>query len=349
MRSSRSYVGSLRYGGNVKFSSYPFRKQSKLELMVSYMAVSGDFDSQSIEIDKSRSSGKKPLLGGSLFNSSGPAAPTELQPVVPLQIAVSKAAVSVSSGVPTANIEYEKLMDPNATTPTPPVHAARLSSLLKSLASAEGAVSESIKARHSLIGGLEKLLEVNRAALASEESQLYELTSRKTTVEAKKRDVEDSIMRGLSAENSPALHGNSDFEPQLNGKHDSASAEPERPYVEELTPPPVESLTPVGSPRLAEEAAIATTTGADVVHERHPDHTEPAPAIQPPLYPAAGLDLLSSLSMPAVRPYAGSQINGGTLKKRKIEPDFVEFAGGDAMEDLDEDVAELLRAESGGH
>ena len=37
------------------------------------------------------------------------------------------------------------------------------------------------------------------------------------------------------------------------------------------------------------------------------------------------------------------------MKKRKIEPDITEYVGGDAMADLDEDVAELLRAESGGH
>ena len=271
----------------------------------------------------------------------------ELQPVVPLQIAVSKAALSISSSVPNANVEYEKLMDSNATIPSPPVHAARLSSLLKSLASAEGAVSESVKARQSLIVGLEKLLELNRTDLASEESQLRELTSRKSTIEAKKRDVEDSIMRGLSAENTPAPNGNTDVESQTNGKHQPTSVELERPYVEELTPPPVESLTPVRSPGLDEGALITTGTGADRVHEQQPNHNEPAPAVQPPLFPAAGSDLLSSLSMPVVRSYAGSPVNGGTLKKRKIEPEYAEFDG-DAMEDLDEDVAELLRAESGG-
>ncbi len=64
----------------------------------------------------------------------------------------------------------------------------------------------------------------------------------------------------------------------------------------------------------------------------------------------AGSDLLSSLSMPPVRLYAGSpgSAGGGMAKKRKLDDEG--FGGGeDAMADLDDDVAELLRAESGGH
>lgn len=279
----------------------------------------------------------------------------ELQPVVPLQIAVSKAVVAATGAASTANLEYDKLTDPNTPTPTPPVHAARLSSLLRSLASAEGAVSESIKARRALVEGLEKLLETNRTALAGEQSQHFELVTRKTTIEAKKREVEDGIMRGLSAEPSPPIHGSPGFDPTPNGKgirHDSASAEPERPDIEALTPPPMESLTPVGSPRAQGIPALTTTTGADIIHEQPPNHNEPAPAIPPPLIPAtAGSDLLSSFAMPPVRHHPGNAVtnNGGAFKKRKIEPDFADFGSGDAMEGLDEDVAELLRAESGTH
>ena len=304
------------------------------------------------DLDKSRSSGRKPLLGGSLFSSSnGPSAPAELQPLVPLQIAISKSAVAISGSVPNANTEYDKLMDPQTPAPTPPVHAARLSALLKSLANAEGAVSESIKARRDLIGGLEKLLETNRATLVSEQSQYQELVTRKTTVEAKKRDVEDGIMRGLSADTSSAtMQGDANTDSKTNGQHDS-STELERPQIEELTPPPVESLTPVGSPHLDEEVAISTTSGTDMAQEQQPEHTEPMPAVPLPLVPAgapAGFDLLSSLSMPTQHSYAASPTNGSAYKKRKVEADFDDFIGGDAMADLDEDVAELLRAESGG-
>ncbi|KAL9120592.1 MAG: hypothetical protein Q9187_002848 [Circinaria calcarea] len=309
------------------------------------------------EIDKTRSSGKKPLLGGSIFsNSSGPSAPSELQPLVPLQISVSKAAIGVSGSAPAAKVEYEKhekLMDPIVTDLPPAVHAARLNGVLKKLASAEGAVSESIKARESLVEALEQLLEINRIALASEKLQHSELVTRKATVEATKREVEDGIMRGLSAEsgsNAPQTSGS--IESHTNGNSqskDPAPTEPERPQMEELTPPPTGSLTPTGSYHPAEEAMFAITPAGDITHEQQPSYTDPPPAVQPALA-HAGSDLLSSFTMPPAHAYGGSPIGGGTLKKRKMdfETDFTEFDGGDAMADLDEDVAELLRAESGG-
>ena len=238
-------------------------------------------------------------------------------------------------------------MDPNTPSPTPPVHAARLSALLRSLATAEGAVSESIKARQDLIKGLEKLLEANRAALAGEEIQHQELEERKSTVEAKKRDVEDGIMRGLSAEtNSPApLEGTPGSDIHTNGDRET-SVEPARPEIEELTPPPAGTHTAVGSP-FAEEIPFTTATGADIIQEQQLDHTETAPVVQPLLFPA-GSDLLSSLSVPAARPYVESPVNGSPNKKRKVEPEFEEFVQGGGMADLDEDVAELLRTESAG-
>lgn len=299
------------------------------------------------ELDKTRSSSKKPLLGGSLFSgSSGPSAPSEIEPLVSLQIAVSKAAATTLSAVPTADSEYDKLTDPAKPTPTPPVHAARLSALLKNLANAEGAVSESIKARRSLINGLESIIETNRVALASEEAQKDTLVSRKNAIEAKKREVEDGIMRGLSAPSTPVVaHGSPMSDPRTNGRamlspHDNPSVEPERPDVEELTPPPPEPRTPAGSPLSA--APVGPTTQV---------HPMTLPAHHAPVAPpTAGADLLSSLSMPPVRHYPGTpgSAGGGMAKKRKLDDDYPDFGGGDdAMADLDEDVAELLRAESG--
>lgn len=297
-----------------------------------------------IYIDIDKAGKKKPLLGGSLFSSSsGPSAPPEIQPLVSLQIAVSKAVASTSSAVPTADTEYDKLNDPSKPTPTPPVHAARLSALVKNLANAEGAVSESIKARRGLIEGLEKIIESNRSALGAEETQKDTLTTRKNAIEAKKREVEDGIMRGLSAESTPAAHGSPHSGSRSNGgaasPNDNASVDPERPHVEELTPPPPESITPAGSPTLATN--ILSPPTAD---PRLASRTPPAPL-------TAGADLLSSLSMPPVRHYAGTpgSAGGGVAKKRKVDDDYPDFGTGeDAMADLDEDVAELLRAESGG-
>lgn len=189
-----------------------------------------------IELDKNRSTGKKPLLGGSLFSSSS--VPPELQPLVQLQINVAKGSVSSGTAVNTANAEFDKMNDPTAPTPPPPVHAARLSQLLKSLANAESSVSEIIKSRQALMEGLEKILESNRTALSRETALLTQMSERKAETEAKKRDVEDAIMRGLSAEESTT----SPDDPSMMDGNELA-----RPTIEALTPPPVESLTPTDS------------------------------------------------------------------------------------------------------
>ncbi|KAL6716824.1 hypothetical protein ACLMJK_004736 [Lecanora helva] len=317
--------------------------------------------------DVDKAGKKKSLLGGSLFSSSsGPSAPPEIQPIVSLQIAVTKAAASTTSAVPTAESEYEKLTDPSKPTPTPPVHAARLSALVKNLANAEGAVAESIKARRNLIEGLEKLMKNNTTALAAEEAQKESLTSRKNAMETKKREVEDGIMRGLSADSTPAAQGSplAGSKTAASPSENSAALEPERPHVEELTPPPPEPLTPNKSPN----QTIKTETAEVKGDEQQPEPTSferspmnPAdprlasrtPSAPPPApQPAAGADLLSSLSMPAVRHHPenlpdGSP-DGAPTKKRKMEDEYSEFGTGeDPMADLDEDVAELLRAESG--
>lgn len=301
------------------------------------------------ELDKSRSSSKKSLLGGSLFSAStSTSAPLEIQPLVPMQAAINKVALAMDGTVSTANTEYGKLMDAKTPAPTPPVHAARLSALLKSLASAEGAVSESIKARRQLVAGLEKLLETNRTAIISEESQQNELGIKKANVETKKREVEDGIMRGLSAEaaSPTTLNGTPGQEAPSNGQQ-APSAEPERPQIEELTPPPVESLTPVGSPGKGTEDEPTT---AWTVHNQEPSQTDdvPIPRSTTPNPTQAGFDLLSSLSMPSAYSYTADETDGPSNKRRRVDTDEGEFQGGDLMADLDDDVAELLRVESGG-
>jgi len=301
------------------------------------------------ELDKSRSSGKKSLLGASPFSTStGTSAPPEIQPLVPMQVAITKAALAMDGTVSTATTEYGKLMDAQTPAPTPPVHAARLSALLKSLANAEGAVSESIKARRQLVAGLQKLLETNRTALTSEESQQKELESKKATVETKKREVEDGIMRGLSADaaSPTTLNGPPGQETPNNGQQ-APSVEPERPQVEELTPPPVESLTPVGSPGKGTEDEATT---AWTVHNQESSQTDdvPIPRSTTPDPTQAGFDLLSSLSMPSAYSYTADETSGPSNKRRRVDTDDGGFQGGDAMADLDDDVAELLRAESGG-
>ena len=301
-----------------------------------------------LEIDKSRSSGKKSLLGGFSASSSGSSAPSELQPIVSSQIAVSKLALAFASTSSTANVEYDKLTDANAPALSPPVQAARLSSLFKTLANAEGAVSESIKARETLIGGLEQLLETNRTVLARERIQQGELASRKTTIEARKRDVESAILRGLDSD--PRSHSNGDSLGPRNNDQDetktSSTIEAEPPQMEELTPPPIGSLTPPGP------FYVNGNTGINTAELESAHGQEPALVASPFVPPyaqcslPAGADLLSSFSVPTTRPYPASPTNGGSTKKRRIESEN-ESEGEDAMAGLDEDVAELLRAESG--
>lgn len=222
---------------------------------------------------------------------------------------------------------------------------------------------ESIKARRTLIDGLEKILETNKAALAGEQAQQLKFVTRKGVIEAKKRDVEDGIMRGLSAESSPT---NTYAPGHLNGRagtshpHDST---PDR-HMEEPTPPPVENLTPVGSPLhtfspISPGNGNGTTNSSNLYHQHH-SSTPSAPAETPPAHAqtttanfnnnSSATELLSTLAMPPARHYAGSPgAGGGIAKKRKLENDFEGFGGpgGDAMAGLDDDVAELLRAEGG--
>lgn len=222
---------------------------------------------------------------------------------------------------------------------------------------------ESIKARIALIDGLEKILETNKAALAGEQAQHLKFMGRKGIIEAKKRDVEDGIMRGLSADSSPT---NTYASVHLNGRsgtsypHDST---PDR-HLEEPTPPPVETLTPVGSPLhiFSPTSPGNGDSDANLSNPYFQQHssTPSAPAETPPAHaqttPAnlsnnsSATELLSTFAMPPARHYAGSPGAGGSMaKRRKLENDFEGFGGpgGDAMADLDEDVAELLRAEGG--
>jgi regulator of Ty1 transposition protein 103 len=316
------------------------------------------------EVDKSRtarSGGARlggSLLGGSLFsNSPASSVPPELQSLAQLQSTFSRCDTTAQPLLQTADTEYTKLTDPNTPVPSPPVHAARLSALLKNLATAEGALDASLKARHELIASLEKLLEANKSKLAFEEMAHAELSSRRVTIEARKKDVEDGIMRGLSADASAATSSNQSTDPRPTGNDGS-------PEVEAFTPPPeVENFTPSGSPEPAYPADDHTygqdflesnTFVADRNQEQEPVHTEPAPSFEPP--PALQTNgpamseganmLLSSLTRPATNSPAAT--TDPRLKRRKMnhssEMDDNLFSTGDGV-GLDKDVAAMLGAQ----
>ncbi|KAJ5669379.1 hypothetical protein N7462_010449 [Penicillium macrosclerotiorum] len=288
-------------------------------------------DARVNEIDKTRSTTKKQPLGGSFFkDSSAGATPSELQPLVPLQVALTKVAMSSNTSSTTANTEYEKLNSPEAPKLTPPVHAARLGALLKALAHAESSVSEVIKSRRALIDGLEKFLATNRSELKKEESLVAHFTSKKDETDAKRREVEEAIMRGYPTdEGSGMAQGGSegDFP---------------RPEVEALTPPPVEAITPVGSPKPLQTQGQMT----------HGPFTEDTEMPLPEGFTLPGLEQSDNgIAFPdaaSLSPGGGNDFdlgaNGAGAKRRKTtheDEDYAQFASGD----LDADVAEMIAQE----
>ncbi|KAI1607891.1 RNA polymerase II-binding domain-containing protein [Exophiala viscosa] len=372
------------------YRSSPPEIQSKIRRVVEVWRTRNVFEApilQAIEarvdeIDKSKGSGgKKTLMGNSLFNStSSTGMPKELETLAPLQIAVTKETISARPAIDTAQTEYTKLNDPSAVLPSPPVHAARLSSLIKSLAAAESAVSASIKARKALVADLQRILDINVSSLAKDEETYMQLDSRKTSTEAKKREVEDAIIRGLSsAEQAPpdnTLGAGSVGEvlsPGLDngtGADNSGFFSSERPEVEALTPEPDEDdfgafyqpQTPpqtepvqlASNPAIAAALAEYSSTGNNDYNPLGND------------FGGIGNDY-GSAGLSRARSSSGPGLNGSSAKRQKMShgdeeavPDLgemgmesfgdTEAAGGEynPLQDLDDDVSELLRQEGGG-
>lgn len=243
------------------------------------------------------------MIGG------GPSVPAELTPLLAPASSVSKLALSIKTKTSAADQEYLKNTDPNQPTPSAPVYAARLNGLLKSLATAEGAVAECVKARKELVGALEKLLEANKTSLEGEETQLAQLTARKSEIDQKKQDVEMAIMRGL------ADQGSANPDP----KSASPVPEPDRPEVEALTPPPASDEPDFYEPEPAEP------------------EFEPAPA--PSTFPQAQPTGLEALSHLASQYSAVPVSTNGQNKKRKIDNNEVPDLG-DAM---DPNIDEMIQ------
>jgi regulator of Ty1 transposition protein 103 len=229
-----------------------------------------------------------------------------------------------------ANNDYEKLADPSTTSAALPVQAARLSGLLKTLANAEGAVTQCIRARKDLIKELEKILATNREALDADEKQMMELSGRRTEVEQKRQAVEMAIIGGLSA--------TSDEQPLPGQTSASPVAEPDRPQVEALTPPHVQDHVEdfYGHPSADQQAQNGQAQSV-------PFHGAPGPANAQPAFASSApdLEMLSNLASQ----YQAVPLNGS--KKRKIETsdEFPELGGDDG---IDADVKEMLRKDSQG-
>ncbi|KAJ5263983.1 hypothetical protein N7505_007904 [Penicillium chrysogenum] len=286
------------------------------------------------ELDKARPTNKKQTLGGSFFkDTSSGSTPSELQPLNPLQVTLNKAVINSTNSATSATSEFNKLHDSKTPKPTLPVHAARLSSLLKTLANAENSVSEVIKSRRALIDGLEKILQTNRAELSKEEGLSTEIAQKKASVDTEKREVEDAIMRGLPSEESSTNPGE-------HSGHGDASVRPE---VEALTPPPVEAITPVGSPQPEKQQLRR----GPFTEEADEDTSEWNPMNIPDMQQSGNGSTI--IDKPTTTSSShGNDFNvaaDGHAKRRKIshgEEDYAAFAAGE----LDADVADLLATQA---
>lgn len=238
----------------------------------------------------------------------------------------------VKSSLSTANAEYEKLINSKDALPAPPVYAAKLSGLLKHLASAENAVNESVKARKELVDALLKILETNRNALETELSQQKLLAERRAEVDVKRQEVELEIIRGMGVPEGNDHHRS----PQDGGHSASPEQEPERPEMEALTPPS------------GGDADDLDFYNNDVVTPRN-GHGLQAPVQeqhQKPTFPSAapGIEMLSNVASQ----YQSVPVAlNGSHKRRRVDSgdDFPDLGGDDG---IDADVAEMIRKESRG-
>lgn len=254
-----------------------------------------------LELDKARGA-PRAAFGGSPFGGSS--APAEFSPLISAHQKVSKLNGPLQTTMSSANQEYEKQMDPDVAVPSAPVYAARLNGLLKTLANAESAVADCVRARESLVSGLEKLLDTNRAALKSDNAAAAELLKRKVEIEDKKQQVELAIMQALG----PTDSNGSPAERDAGSPH----PEPDRPEMEALTPPaiasesPGQSFTPPGPNDIGSTTPPANT-----------EQAEPAP--------------YQSLAIST----------NGSNKRRRVD-DSGEFPGLAGEDGIDPEVAEML-------
>ncbi|KAI1822839.1 RNA polymerase II-binding domain-containing protein [Xylaria intraflava] len=308
----------------VAYKGAPQDVQQRIRRVVDVWRERGVFEGpiqQAVEarihdLDKARGTGK-PGLGGSIF-ASGPSVPPELASLVAPQQDVSKVLMNTKTVVKSANTDYDSLMAPDSTVPSAPVYAARLSGLLKTLAQAEGAVEQCVKARRELVGELQKLLDTNRNALIADENELENFVQKKIKVEDMKTEVEKAIMAGLPND-EPYQTG--------NGQHEQATDDVDRPEVEALTPPsnddedfePEPNQAPEWSPEFPPENTL-------------PTHTSPTKQ--------------TSLTGDASYKSVATSSNGSKKRRLDTTADFPDLGGDDG---IDADVAEMLREDSNGN
>ncbi|KAM0438924.1 hypothetical protein ACHAPT_001685 [Fusarium lateritium] len=319
---------------SIAYKGAPAELQSKLKRVVDVwkdrtifeVPIQAAVEARIEELDRSRGTAKSGF-GGSPFGGGGAAPiPAEFAPLVSAHQSVTKLSIPLKATVASANQEYEKQTNSSTPVPSAPVYAARLNGLLKTLANAESAVAECVKAREDLISGLEKLLGANRAALEQDKSAAAELTSRKTEIEEKKHAVEVGIMRALGPADSNGSPG--------EGEGSGTPPEPDRPEMEALTPPAMEAFTPPAMEAFTPPAMEAFT----------PPAMEPFDAPVPEALTPE--DNLATAAVDEAPSYQSLPIStNGSNKRRRVDDtdDFPDLGGDDG---IDADVAEMLKEES---
>lgn len=285
------------------YRSVPADTQGRIKRVLEVWQTRGVFEPSILQAiqariedaDKSKPTTKKALMGQSLFASSSTTGmPKELESLGPLQTAYNKAEFAARPLIDAALAEHNALNNPDVPRPSAPVFAANLSSLIKKLTSAEASLTEAITARKALIADLKRLTEANEAALIKDESTYVDVSAKRISEEARRRDVEDSIMRGLAE----TQQDDDDYPATYNS----------RPDVEELTPEPEEiaAFESTPQPRNPNLAGILAGFGSS-------NGSEPMIPVSPPL----------NYSTPTV---SANGAGPSSNKKRKLSHDASESA-----------------------
>jgi regulator of Ty1 transposition protein 103 len=267
------------------------------------------------EIDRSRASSRKGVMGGSLFADAAAPAPPELQPLLTAHHALALAETKATTATSRFETDDAKAHDSRVAPKSLPARAAQLAALLATLGEAETSAAESAKARRAVVDQLAKLLEDGRAALKRGDETVAGLKAKRRELERERGEVEDAIVRGMEV-----------VPPAGGAPPEAIDVEALRPAMEPLTPPPVESLTPAGSPKAAPAAA-------------------PEPPAAAPTGAAALLEIAKEMDKRAAAgPDGGASAEQPAAKRRRIDPHADEFDGlqGDMLGNIDPDVAALL-------
>lgn len=254
-------------------------------------------------------------------------------PLISAHQTVAKLSPPLKTTISGADQEYEKQIDTSTPQPSAPVYAARLNGLLKTLATAENAVAQCVKARESLVIGLEKLLELNRTVLQDEQAAASRFATRKDDIERKKQEVELGIMRALgpSETNGSPTEGTS-MSPHIEpGRPEMEALTP--PAMEALTPPTMEALTPPKIEALTPPAINDEPSGGDVSAELDVP-------LDARLEGASGIEMLSNVASS----YQSLPLNSnGSNKRRRVDSGEISNLNGEEDDGIDPDVAAMLK------